>query len=100
MAKVKYTEKGGSGVSVMRWRVLPNGKILDPRGNVRAQLPDDVAYSRAAKRLADRGALSIEGYTPAKKTSPVPAPKKDPTNKQVGPEPESPEKKDKKKSGK
>lgn len=64
MPKVKYIEKGGSGVGVMRWRFLPDGRVLDPKGNVKSVVPDDVAYSNAAKRLANKGILDIEGYHP------------------------------------
>jgi hypothetical protein len=74
MPKVKYIEKGGSGASIMRWRFLPDGRVLDPHGQVKAQVPDDVAYSPAAKRMADRGILDIEGYVVPKKKEAAPSP--------------------------
>lgn len=74
MPKVKYIEKGGSGASIMRWRFLPDGRVLDPHGQVKAQVPDDVAYSPAAKRMADRGILDIEGYVVPKKKKKEAAP--------------------------
>jgi len=78
MPRVKYIEKNGTGASVMRWRFLPDGRILDPHGNVKKMVPDDVAYSQAAKRMADKGILDIEGYAAPKaavKKAPPPAPK-------------------------
>jgi hypothetical protein len=74
MPKVKYIEKGGPGASVMRWRFLPDGRVLDPHGRVKAQVPDDVAYSPAAKRMADKGILDIEGYVVPKKKKATPSP--------------------------
>ena len=78
MPKVKYIEKNGSGVSVMRWRFLPDGRVLDPKGKLKSIVPAEVAYSAAAKRMARTGILDIEGYAPpvAKKESPKPEPKK------------------------
>jgi len=71
MPKVKnLTDKT---VPIQHWKLLPDGRALDPRGNVKAVLPDDVAYSAAAKRLADQGVLDIEGYV-VKKTAPPPSP--------------------------
>ena len=51
------------GVSLLRWRILPNGtKAIDPSGNLANSLPAEVAYSDQAKRLADQDILEIEGY--------------------------------------
>lgn len=94
MPKVKYTEKNGPGASVMRWRFLPDGRVLDPHGNVKNLVPDDVAYSPAAKRMAAKGILEIEGYVPPKPAA-EPAPKTAPEEK-----PAEKEKSGKKKSGK
>ena len=96
MAKVKYIEKGGAGVSVQRWRFLPDGSALTPKGQKADRIPDDVAYSPAAKRLADQGILAIEGYTPATKAPKkvAEAPKKQP---EVPTETEKPAKKPAKK---
>jgi len=64
MAKMKNLTD--TTVSVQRWKFLPDGRCLDPRGNVKNVVPDDVAYGAAAKRLADQGVLDIEGYRPKK----------------------------------
>lgn len=73
MPKVKNLTK--ETVHVQRWKFLPDGRVMDPRGNLKGAVPDDVAYSAAAKRLADQGVLDIEGYRPKKPTPKVgPAP--------------------------
>jgi len=79
MPKVKNLS--GTTVLIQHWKLLPDGRLLDPRGVVKGAVPDDVAYSAAAKRLADQGVLDIEGYKPKKaaapepKAAPAPAPK-------------------------
>lgn len=79
MAKV--TNNTSRGVSFRGWRVLPNsGKIVDRMGHVRDTMPDHDAYCPLAKRLADDGILTLEGYTPRSKIKKVAivAPTKDP----------------------
>jgi len=50
-------------VSFLRWRVLPrSSKLLNPKGEVCASMPDALAYSAVAKQLADQGLLELEGY--------------------------------------
>lgn len=74
MPKVKNLTK--KTIPVQRWKFLPDGRVMDPRGNLKGAVPDDVAYSAAAKRLADQGVLDIEGYRPKKpdvKVGPPPA---------------------------
>lgn len=60
MAKVQNLQ--GRTVSLLRWKVLPDGRCVNPRGDVGCCLPDAVAYSDKAKRLADQGVLKLEGY--------------------------------------
>lgn len=82
MPKVKNLS--GTTVRIQHWQLLPDGKILDPRGVVKGAVPDDVAFSAAAKRLADQGVLDIEGYR-SKAVPPKAAP--------VAPKVEEPKKK-------
>jgi hypothetical protein len=66
------------GVPLLRWRVLPDNRVLDPQGRIHDQLPDDVGYSAQAKRLCELGVLNIEGVSwfpepeKAKKAPPAP----------------------------
>lgn len=62
-------------VLVQHWKFLPDGRVMDPRGNLKGVVPDGVTYSAAAKRLADQGVLDIEGYRP-KPVVPVDPPPK------------------------
>jgi hypothetical protein len=65
MAKV--TNLTDRGVKLRKWRVLPNSsKVVDQEGHIHDSLPDEVAYCRQAKALADEGVLKLAGYTPAK----------------------------------
>lgn len=51
------------GINILGWRVLPLSKgVLDPSGRAQEEMPAEVAYSEQAKRLADLGVLTIEGY--------------------------------------
>jgi len=61
---VKVTNKTGRVVPLARWKVLPNSsKLLDARGHHQDAMPEEIAFSSTAKRLADAGLLSIEGYS-------------------------------------
>lgn len=88
MAKVEnLTDRG---VPLLRWRILPKGvKALNPRGDIVECVPDSVAYSDAAKRLADSGVLWVEGYSkPKKKAKSAPAPAAEPV-KEMKPDDET-----------
>lgn len=61
MAKV--TNVSSKTVSVLRWKLLPDGRVISPMGELTSDVPDKVAYSQQAKHLADQGILSIEGYS-------------------------------------
>ena len=52
------------GISLARWRLLPNGSaVISPSGQPAAELPAEVAYSSRAKAMADQGLIAIPGYT-------------------------------------
>jgi hypothetical protein len=53
-------------VSVSHWKLLPDGRLLDPRGKVQDALPDSVAYGSATMRYAELGLLELEGYVTKK----------------------------------
>jgi len=61
---VKVTNKTDRVVELVRWKVRPNSSdLLDAGGYPQTLMPDDLAFSTAAKRLADQGLLHIEGYS-------------------------------------
>lgn len=66
MSKVtKVINTAGRTVGLLGWRVLPDSRVVGPRGEVTDDLPTDVAYSSQAKHLADLGLVIIRGYTAA-----------------------------------
>lgn len=70
---------------LLRWKVLPKGsRLVDPKGDIRDSMPDNLAYSDIAKSLADQGVLELEGYTP-KSAAPPPAPEPPPEPKKSAP---------------
>lgn len=52
----------GRAIPLLRWTIAPDGWVLDPHGVVKDGLPDDIAYSPQAKRLADKKFIAIHGY--------------------------------------
>ena len=60
MAKV--INVAGRTVELLRWKLLPDGRVISPRGVVADALPDAVVYSPTARHLADQGIITIEGY--------------------------------------
>lgn len=76
----KVINKAGRTVSILRWKVLPDGRVINPLGEVKDDLPTEVAYSPQAKHLADQGLVSIRGYMSAK----APA-EKEPVSREVLP---------------
>lgn len=70
MAKVK--NNAGRALTVLRWTILLDGRVIDPLGSVKQELPDEIAYSPQAKRLVDSGLATFPGVTPeAKVDEPV-----------------------------
>ena len=67
MAKV--TNVSSKTVSVLRWKFLPDGRIISPMGEFTSDIPDKIAYSPQAKHLADQGILFINGYSRAVKAA-------------------------------
>jgi hypothetical protein len=53
----------GRTVELLRWKLLPDNRVISPRGVLADELPHDVAYSHQAKHLADQGLITIQGYT-------------------------------------
>jgi hypothetical protein len=78
MPKVKNLS--GAGLDLLRYRILPDSRVLCPDGTVTSDLPGEVACTTQAKHLVDTGALEIAGYA---KTEP-PAPPKEPEAEPVG----------------
>jgi len=71
MAKV--TNLAPTSTILHRWISAPNSSTwIDMVGKSYEELPDDVGYSVEAKRLADLGILSIEGYSQKKETVSAP----------------------------
>lgn len=64
MPKVKNLTK--TVLSIGHWKLLPDGRFLDPRGKAQDKLPDAVAYSSATRRFADLGLLELEGHVTEK----------------------------------
>jgi hypothetical protein len=60
MSKVR--NESGRTVTILRWKVLPDGRVISPMGVVASDLPDDVVYSSQARHLADQNLITIEGY--------------------------------------
>jgi hypothetical protein len=59
-------------IKLLNWRILGgSNKALNPQGKLVDWIPEEIAFSPQAKRLADQGFLRIEGYTPKK---PKPSP--------------------------
>jgi hypothetical protein len=49
-------------VPLCRWRILPDNRVINPLGEIKDELPADIAYGPQAKRLADQKIIAIEGY--------------------------------------
>lgn len=61
LIKIKNTAK--EGLTLLQWRVLPDGRCRNLRTNeICDGLPDTVAYSPQAKKFADMGKIKIPGY--------------------------------------
>lgn len=58
----KVRNISGRTVTILRWKVLPDGRVVSPVGEVAADLPDDIVYSSQSRHLADQGLISIDGY--------------------------------------
>jgi hypothetical protein len=69
MPKVENTTD--KTISVLRWKVLPDGRIISPMGAIVSEMPNEVAYSPQVKHLADQGYLVVPGYSRPKQV-PVP----------------------------
>lgn len=59
MPKVKNLK--GKGVSLLRYRILPDGRVQDPHGHVLDLLPFEIAHTAQALRLVKDGYIEIEG---------------------------------------
>ena len=70
MSKVR--NESGRTVTILRWKILPDGRVISPMGALVSELPDDVAYSSQAKHLADQNLLMIPGYTTLEGEAEVP----------------------------
>lgn len=83
----KVRNDSGRVIPLLRWKILPDSRVISPLGEIKTEFPADMAYSPQAKRLADQKLITIEGYmvagssaAPAKKpvaepVKPAPAPK-------------------------
>lgn len=58
--------KSGRTVALLGWKVLPDSRVVSPRGELKEGLPSDIAYSDQAKHLADQGLITIQGYAPVR----------------------------------
>lgn len=70
MAKVKAI---GKTAQLLGWRVMTDGRCIDSRGGVHKTLPDRIAHTPQAKRLADQGAIEIAGYRAPVAKAPAPS---------------------------
>lgn len=59
MPKVKNLK--GKGVPLLRHRILPDGRVQDPKGHVHDLLPFELAHTPQALRLVKEGWIEIEG---------------------------------------
>jgi len=58
----KVSNIAGRTVEMLGWKVLSDGRVIDPRGEIQDDLPDRVAFSNQAKHLADLNLITIQGY--------------------------------------
>jgi len=65
--------ESGEILFVRGWRILPDSRIIDPVGDIKSELPAEIAYSAQVKRLVEQELLYVEGYG-----EPPPAPEPDP----------------------
>ena len=61
MPKVKNLK--GKGVSLLRYRILPDGRVQDPHGHILNLLPHEIAHTSQALRLVKEGYIEIEGLS-------------------------------------
>jgi hypothetical protein len=61
-------------VPIKRWKILPDGRVISPKGELLPELPGEIIYSPQATRLASNGVIKITMPQP-KKAEPAPAPK-------------------------
>jgi hypothetical protein len=59
----KVINVAGRTVELLRWKLLPDNRVISPRGVVADELPDSVVHSHQAKHLADQGLITIQGYS-------------------------------------
>lgn len=78
----KVRNDAGRALTLRRWTILPNSRVVSPLGYIKDELPADIAYGPQAKRLADQKLIAIQGYV-VKGQEPLLAAK---------PEPKEPEK--------
>lgn len=69
----KVQNPSGRALTLSRWKILPDGRCVDPLGVLGCCLPDSIAYSARAKKLADQGLLKIYGYNWFDEKKPVDA---------------------------
>jgi len=61
MPKVKNLS--GKGIPLLRHRILPDGRVQDPKGHVHDLLPHELAHTAQALRLVKEGWIEIEGLS-------------------------------------
>ena len=80
----------GRTETVYRWRIRTDGRVEDFHGNIREDLPIEVAYSPQAVDMVLRGCLEIEGLLPASAVDVTVAPSPPtPSPEEVQPTPDS-----------
>lgn len=57
----KVTNLKKKGVPLLRHRILPDGRVQDPKGHIHDQLPFELAHTPQALRLIREGYIEIEG---------------------------------------
>lgn len=60
MPKVRNDSR--KAITLCRWKILPDNRLLNPLGEIKDELPANIAYGPQAKRLADEKLIAIEGY--------------------------------------
>lgn len=66
MPKVKNLT--GKGLSLLRHRILPDGRVQDAKGNILLELPFAVAHTAQALRFVKQGLIAFEGAVSRKNT--------------------------------
>lgn len=62
-------------VPIKRWKLLPDGRVISPTGELLPSLPGEIIYSPQATRLQKNGVIKIVAQQPKKEAAPAPAPK-------------------------